>query len=46
MENVLAGMAEIDVNRIPWDKVISQLTNMYCNIPQYDGFHEWLVEIK
>ena len=48
MENALwLARAEIDVNRIPWDKVISHSQSEYVlHYTPYDGFHEWLVEIK
>lgn len=47
MENALwLARAEIDVNRIPWDKVISHSQSEYVYYTPYDGFHEWLVEIK
>ena len=48
MENALwLARAEIDVNRISWDKVISHSQSEYVlHYTPYDGFHEWLVEIK
>ena len=48
MENALwLARAEIDVNRIPWAQVISHRQSEYVlHYTPYDGFHEWLVEIK
>ena len=44
MENALwLARAEIDVNRISWDKVISHSQSEYV---LHYRFHEWLVEIK
>ena len=44
MENPLwLARAEIDVNRISWDKVISHSQSEYV---LHYRFHEWLVEIK
>ena len=43
-ENALwLARAEIDVNRISWDKVISHSQSEYV---LHYRFHEWLVEIK
>ena len=48
MENALwLARAEIDVNQFLGIKLsVIANPNMYCTIPLYDGFHEWLVEIK
>ena len=44
MENALwLARAEIDVNRISWDKVISHSESEYV---LHYRFHEWLLEIK
>ena len=48
MEDALwLARAEVDVNRIPQEKVISHSQSEYVlHYTPYDGFHEWLAEIK